>query len=110
MELSFFKISKLRSREETIEELKSQFVEASRIGGGTEFKQRRTRSGIKDTFQGFFADQIQAIATKKGILRVQKEREIDTLKSTFPSNTTSPVWRIHGMCFVILRSQSSVLS
>ncbi|KAJ3712456.1 hypothetical protein C8R42DRAFT_594627, partial [Lentinula raphanica] len=86
-----------RKRDETCAELRSQFLEASRVGGGAEFKRMKTKSGIKDTFQGVFAERLQTIATKKGLSRDMKEREIIKLKLSFPEHTTSPVWRIRGL-------------
>ncbi|KAJ3841467.1 hypothetical protein F5878DRAFT_610142 [Lentinula raphanica] len=86
-----------RKHDETCTELRSQFLEASRVGGGAEFKRMKTKSGIKDTFQGVFAERLQAIATKKGLSRDTKEREIIKLKLSFPEHTTSPVWRIRGL-------------
>ncbi|KAJ3932436.1 MAG: hypothetical protein NXY57DRAFT_894227, partial [Lentinula lateritia] len=93
----FMKSGRPRNREETCKELRSQFVEGSRIGGGTSFKRMKTDSGIKDTFQGEFVDRIQAIATRKGISRERREQEIMRLKNSFPSHVTSPVWRIKGL-------------
>ncbi|KAE9383725.1 hypothetical protein BT96DRAFT_1105543, partial [Gymnopus androsaceus JB14] len=93
----FMKRGVPRTREETCEVLRSQFVEASRVGGGAEFKRLKTKSGIKDTYQAVFIDRLQAIATKKGISKDEKEREMIKLKLSFPKYTTSPVWRIRDL-------------
>ncbi|KAJ3853984.1 hypothetical protein EV368DRAFT_73145 [Lentinula lateritia] len=93
----FMKRGRPRNGEETCVELKSQFVEGSRIGGATQYKRMKTESGIKDTYQGEFIDRIQAITTRKGISKAQKERAIGELKHSFPQHLTSPVWRIKGL-------------
>ena len=55
----------------------------------------KTDSGVKDTFQGYFIDKI--FSTRRGTSVQQRELDIEHLKATFPSNTTSPVWRIKGL-------------
>ncbi|KAF9056866.1 hypothetical protein BDP27DRAFT_1242040 [Rhodocollybia butyracea] len=96
----FMKVWKPRKREETCAELKSQFDEGSRIGGGSQFRRMKTESGIKDTYQGEFIERIQTLAKKKGISKSQKERAIAELMRSFPRDTTSPVWRIKGKKYV----------
>ncbi|KAJ3926330.1 MAG: hypothetical protein NXY57DRAFT_979096 [Lentinula lateritia] len=63
----FMKRGKPRNREETCTELRSQFIEGARVGGATQYKQMKTESGVKDTYQDEFVAKIQAIATKKGL-------------------------------------------
>lgn len=77
-------------------ELCSQLTEASHVGGGAVFKWMKTCSGIKDTYQAIFIEKLQAIATKKGLSKDQKECEIMKLKLTFPAHAISPVWRIRS--------------
>ncbi|KAJ7482082.1 hypothetical protein B0H11DRAFT_1724154, partial [Mycena galericulata] len=112
----FLSKARPRKREDTIEELRSQFKVASAIGGQTAFKKMKTESGIKDTFQGAFLERIFAISTKKGRTRIQKKADISAALRTFPTEITSPVWRIkdldphqdtpveilHGFCQIFL--------
>ncbi|KAJ3915248.1 hypothetical protein F5877DRAFT_92367 [Lentinula edodes] len=94
---NFMSCASLRTRTESCAELKSQFVEGSRIGGGASFKRMKTESGVKDTYQAHFIDKIQAIATRKGLSKDMKQREIERLKCSLPQHLTSPVWRIKGL-------------
>ncbi|KAF8148334.1 hypothetical protein K438DRAFT_1625608, partial [Mycena galopus ATCC 62051] len=93
----FLKVGKLRTRDETCTELRSQFTVASVVGGQAAFKRRKTESGIKDTFQGAFLDRVFAISTKKGRPKPVKQVEVTTLLRKFPKDITSPVWRIKDL-------------
>ncbi|KAJ7019780.1 hypothetical protein C8F04DRAFT_1404097 [Mycena alexandri] len=55
---------------------------------------KKTKSGIKDVFQGAFLERIFAISTKRGRSKPQKQVDIANLRRTFPPDITSPVWRI----------------
>ncbi|KAJ4497274.1 hypothetical protein C8R41DRAFT_760050, partial [Lentinula lateritia] len=94
---NFMKHGTPRTRVETLKQLRSQFMEASRIGGGAEFKRMKTASGIKDTFQEVFAARIQAIATNRKMSKDEREHAIIKLKHSFPQHTTSPVWQFKGL-------------
>lgn len=88
----------MRNPNETRQVLRSQFTEASRVGGNAEFKRIKTRTGVKDTFQDFFTDQLFAVSMKKRSgTKDQKMAAMNKIKRTFPSEITSPVWRIKGM-------------
>lgn len=55
----------------------------------------RTESGIKDTFQIHFLDQIfSSYKNKRG--RASKQTALDARLALLPDNITSPVWRIKG--------------
>lgn len=56
----------------------------------------RTESGIKDTYQLHFLEQIfDSYKTKQG--RVAKQAALDAKLVQLPRNITSAVWRIKGM-------------
>ncbi|KAK7464119.1 hypothetical protein VKT23_006283 [Stygiomarasmius scandens] len=93
----FMTISELRTRSDTLTELEAQFQEGSRVGGATAYRTRKTLTGVKDVYQEYFIDKIQALATAKGRSKPQKEADIATLRRSFPQNTKSPVWRIRGL-------------
>jgi hypothetical protein len=88
-----------RNREESVVELRSQFLAASVVGGQASFKRRKTDSGIKDTLQGAFLERVFAVSTRKKRTKVQKQADISTVLRTFPKDITSPVWRIKGRMF-----------
>ncbi|KAJ3829433.1 hypothetical protein F5880DRAFT_396644 [Lentinula raphanica] len=92
---AFVKPGKARTRTESIEALRSQFVEAQNPGAGTRVKSKRTETGLKDTYQTFFIDRLlNASKRRQGI--EPRTALHDTLKD-FPSETMSPVWRIRGL-------------
>lgn len=81
--------------------LKTQFCAAQEIGGQAEYKRQRTRRGIKDTFQSFFAEQLFHITAQRGRSRGDKETHVREMVSTMPyveNGVVSPVWHIKGMC------------
>ncbi|SJL16514.1 uncharacterized protein ARMOST_20040 [Armillaria ostoyae] len=56
-----------RTKEETMDKLRSQFVEAQILGMGNKIKSMRTDSGLKDTFASFFIDKlINSYKAKRG--------------------------------------------
>ncbi|KAG6808386.1 hypothetical protein H0H92_004302, partial [Tricholoma furcatifolium] len=92
--INFMSTGRLRYKAETQDVLRSHFTEAQRVGGQASFKKSKTMSGIKDTFQAFFLDQLFAITTKRGRSKADKEGDVKRLVEQFPSDITSPVWRI----------------
>ncbi|KAJ3009280.1 hypothetical protein NUW54_g2837 [Trametes sanguinea] len=93
----FMSVGTARTREATMEQLKSQFVEAQRIGGQTRVEKARTQTGVKDTYQAYFLDKLFAITTKRGRQRTDKEADVREYLKTVPhveDSATSPVWRI----------------
>lgn len=78
--------------------LRSQFHEAQRIGGMSNVKKQRTRTGIKDSFQTWFLERLFKVTTRKGQSRNSKEADIAALLNEFPpgEQTMSPIWRIQG--------------
>ncbi|KAJ3715764.1 hypothetical protein C8R42DRAFT_704476 [Lentinula raphanica] len=82
---AFVKPGKARTRTESIEALRSQFVEAQNPGAGTRVKSKRTETGLKDTYQTFFIDRLlNASKRRQGI--EPRTALHDTLKD-FPSET-----------------------
>jgi len=99
-------IGRLRRKEETVDQLKSFFTEASKLGTQTKVKQMRTESGIKDTHQMFFIDKIfQSHKKKRGT--ASKQATLDAYLQTLPDDITSPVWRIKGTYHTQLTTQLS---
>ncbi|KAF9493187.1 hypothetical protein BDN71DRAFT_1591205 [Pleurotus eryngii] len=93
---AFINIGKLRSKHETVNSLQSQFIYASTPGSKTRVKAMRTETGIKDTYQLHFVEQLfDSVKGKRG--EAAKQAAIDAKLRSFPSNVTSPVWRINGL-------------
>ncbi|PBK72224.1 hypothetical protein ARMSODRAFT_853501, partial [Armillaria solidipes] len=84
-----------RTKEETMEKLRSQFVEAQTLGTGNKIKSMRTDSGLKDTFASFFIDKlINSYKAKRGD---QRQEALDKAISEMCEEILSPVWRIKGL-------------
>ena len=78
--------------------MRSMFEQASTIDTNTKVQNMCIESGVKDTYQMFFLDQLfKSYKKKRGQESKQAalEREIESL----PDNITSPVWRIKGMIY-----------
>ncbi|KAF9487548.1 hypothetical protein BDN71DRAFT_1404584, partial [Pleurotus eryngii] len=89
-------IGKLQSKHETVTSLWSQFTQASMPGSKTRVKAMRTETGIKDTYQLHFIEQLfDSVKGKHG--EAAKQAAINTKLRSFPSNVTSPVWHINGL-------------
>ncbi|RDX41238.1 hypothetical protein OH76DRAFT_1364920, partial [Lentinus brumalis] len=96
----FMKINSPRTRQETINILKSQFVEAQRVGGQAEYKRVRTETGVRDAYQLHFAERLFRITTQRGVARSVKEAEVMKTVRTIPraeEGAISPVWRIKDL-------------
>ncbi|KAG5219769.1 hypothetical protein IMY05_C4770000700 [Salix suchowensis] len=104
---AFINIGKLRSKHETVNSLQSQFIYASTPGSKTRVKAMRTETGIKDTYQLHFVEQLfDSVKGKRG--EAAKQAAIDAKLRSFPSNVTSPVWRINGQSWPSHRLKSIV--
>ncbi|RDX50747.1 hypothetical protein OH76DRAFT_1463653 [Lentinus brumalis] len=94
----FMTINAPRTREETTNILKSQFIRAQRVGGQAEYKRTRTETGVKDTYQLHFAERLFRVTTQRGVSRSAKEAEVARIVQTVPraeeEGATSPVWCI----------------
>ncbi|KIJ43281.1 hypothetical protein M422DRAFT_170181, partial [Sphaerobolus stellatus SS14] len=94
--------TRLKSRRrplETFQEMKHLqdiFNEATRIGGKKNSDQVGTNVSLKDTFQNYF---IQKIFTsyKNVSSKTAKEACVSNVLKTFPTDTSSPVWRLRSL-------------
>ncbi|KAG1749271.1 hypothetical protein EDB19DRAFT_1629684 [Suillus lakei] len=93
----FVKIGEARHKNETVDELKSMFLHASTVGNQTQIKQRKTATGIKDTFFESFLNHLAESYSKIRGGNRAKQEALDRAKETLPENVTSPVWRIKGI-------------
>ncbi|KAI5889905.1 uncharacterized protein SCHCODRAFT_02582188 [Schizophyllum commune H4-8] len=69
----FMSISeRIRTKAETLGVLMEQFVHAKRVGGKTAMNNRRTETGIRDSYQARFLEALTDLTTKKSRTKVQK--------------------------------------
>ncbi|KAL1708926.1 hypothetical protein EV121DRAFT_276854 [Schizophyllum commune] len=88
---------KPRRKAETVAQLRSAFVTAStRVGKKTALENERTETGIKDTYQLHFLQSLfSSYKSKSG--QAEKLAALQAKVADLPSNTMSPVRRIHGL-------------
>ncbi|KAI5899751.1 uncharacterized protein SCHCODRAFT_02485944 [Schizophyllum commune H4-8] len=77
---------RMRTKSETLHILHEQFSEAKRVGGKTALGNKRTATGIKDSYQSHFLDKLTQLTTKKGQSKAQKQAAVTNLLSTFPES------------------------
>jgi hypothetical protein len=71
------------------------FEQSKSVGNQTRIKQTKTESGVKDTYQQHFLDQLHdAYKQKRGAKA--KEEALKAHLAQMQDNPTSPVWRIAG--------------
>lgn len=64
----------------------------------------KTACGVKDMYQNVFLDSLfNSYKSKCG--KAAKQTALDAKFGTLPPNTTTPVWRIKGMLWEILKLQ-----
>ncbi|KAG2046570.1 hypothetical protein BDR06DRAFT_985533 [Suillus hirtellus] len=80
------KIGEPRHKNETIAELKSMFTHASTAGNQTQIKQRKTSTGIKDTFLDSFLNHLAESYCKIQGGNKAKQEALDRVKETLPEN------------------------
>lgn len=89
-----------QTRENTLKILESYFTEAQAIGAKTKLKNKRTKTGVKDTVQEFFLEKLyQSYQDKRG--PKAKQKALDAAVAALPDDITSPVWRLQGMLFFL---------
>ncbi|KAG1735951.1 uncharacterized protein EDB91DRAFT_1238171 [Suillus paluster] len=93
----FVKIGEPHYKNETVTELKSMFIHASTVGNQTQIKQRKTFTGIKDTFLDSFLNHLAESHCKIWGGNKAKQEALNRVRETLPKNVTSPVWRIKGI-------------
>ncbi|KAJ3719382.1 hypothetical protein C8R42DRAFT_697165 [Lentinula raphanica] len=89
----------LRTRDETMDILKSIFTKTTQIHGKTESNKIQTQTGVKDTFLEHFRQKIFTFTSKltRGMPREEKQRKTaEYITDNIPDGIYSPVWRIKG--------------
>ena len=76
-------------------ELKSMFTMASSIGNQSKVKDKKTSTGLKDTFLEHYLDGMAA-SYKKRCGGNSKQQGLDEFTQELPENVYSPVWCIKG--------------
>ncbi|KAI0750146.1 hypothetical protein C8Q80DRAFT_1100350, partial [Daedaleopsis nitida] len=94
----FMSIGTLRSRFSSLPVLRSQFLDAQRIGGQASVLRSRTDTGVKDVYQGHFLSRLFALTTKRGRTVPDKLADVAEYMKKIPcvaEAAVSPVWCIH---------------
>jgi hypothetical protein len=86
-----------------MKELDFIFEQASTAGGKKRSDDRKTETGVKDTYQEFFLDKLSD-ATKKIRKTEARAQAFRQAVESFPANTISPVWQIKGISWTICTS------
>ncbi|KAJ6574068.1 hypothetical protein B0H19DRAFT_1208170 [Mycena capillaripes] len=95
----FFQIGPLRTKEETTKQLKTYFDEASTLNTKTKVKSMRTASGIKDTFQMVFLENLfNSYKNTRG--KTARQAALDAQRRKLPKNITSPILHVILLGFV----------
>ncbi|KAI5825258.1 hypothetical protein K523DRAFT_251457 [Schizophyllum commune Tattone D] len=82
----FMSISeRIRTKAETLSVLMEQFVHAKRVGGKTAMNNRRTETGIRDSYQARFLEALTDLTTKKSRTKVQKTADVSALLAKLPA-------------------------
>lgn len=89
------KIGEPQKQEQSITELKSMFTMASSIGNQSKIKEKKTATGLKDTYLKYFLEEMAASYKKKHGGN-SKQQALDEFIQGLPENVYSPVWRIKG--------------
>lgn len=90
--------------------LQSLFESAKSVGNQSKIKAKKTETGVKDTYLDHFLDAMaSSYANITG--RDRKQEALAHFLTSLPSNVTSPVWKILGICsppfFPIVHSTTS---
>lgn len=80
----------VRTKEKTRKTLSLFFNEAKTLYSKTRLAKLRTDTGIKDTFQQFFLDQLPSSYKNKQ----DKQKALDEAIRALPDDITSPIWRL----------------
>ncbi|KAF8232776.1 hypothetical protein L208DRAFT_1270350, partial [Tricholoma matsutake] len=84
-----------RKKDETVNQLCLYFKEASTLDTKTKVRKMQTESGIKDTYQMHFLDNLfNSYKKKRG--QELKQTTLDNKLAELPDQITSPVWHIKG--------------
>ncbi len=92
------RIGSPRTRDGTLQELRTIIAYAGSIGNASKIKAHKTSTGIKDTFLDTFLELMHQ-SYKNKVSRHDKQIALDNFRATLPANTDmlSPVWRIRGI-------------
>jgi len=72
------------------------------VGNQTRIKQRKTATGIKDTFLKLFLDYLAQPYSKIHGGNNTKQEALNRVKETLPANVISPVWQVLVLINIML--------
>jgi len=95
----FIQMGSPRTRDGTLQELRTIIADAHSVGNITKIRAHKTSTGIKDTFLETYLG-LMYQSYKGKVNRREKQIALDNFRATLPRNPDSmlsPVWRIQGM-------------
>ena len=102
----FIQIGSLRTRDSTIQELRTIIENAGLVGNVSKIRAHKTSTGIKDTFlETYLGLMHQSYKSKAN--RHDKQVALDNFRATLPTDANrmfSPVWRMRGkftLCYIL---------
>ncbi|VDC00800.1 unnamed protein product [Peniophora sp. CBMAI 1063] len=96
--IRFLSNNPFRRKEESQDQLRSIFTEASRVGGKTNAGKMQTQHGVKDTYQSTFMEKIWDFGRKlRGSIPEKQQKMDDFIRNNIPEEHISPVWRIQDL-------------
>ena len=92
-----FQIGRLRTKEDSIENLKAIYRSAATVGGITRAKKLKTLHGLRDKYQDFYVEKISHfLQSLSGDSGYQKQLKVDEFVNHFPRYPMNPIYRIKG--------------
>ena len=85
-----------RSKESTFDSLQAVLAEAKRIGGKTQSKKLKTKSGVKDTYQDYFLEKIYNFTKNLRSRNTESKNQLNEFLATLPKHLMNPIWRLKG--------------
>ena len=92
-----------RTRDSTLQELRTIIADAGSVGNITKIRAHKTSTGIKDTFLETYLGMMYQ-SYKGKVNRHEKQIALDNFRATLPTDADSmlsPVWRIQGTLCVM---------
>lgn len=83
-------------KEVTSYDLQAVFAEAKQIGGKTQSKKLKTKSGVKDTYQDYFLDKIYNFTKDLRSKGTETKKQLNEFLAELPEQLTNLIWCLKG--------------
>ncbi|KAI0311059.1 hypothetical protein OF83DRAFT_1177947 [Amylostereum chailletii] len=87
----------LRTKDETLQDLRTMFTDACTLGKMTQVGKLKTERGVKDTFLEHFLDKVSNFSKRLKGKTADKQNTINEYIQELPEFPVSPVWRIKSL-------------